>query len=30
MKSNSLEEEWLSDIEYKDNIFPAIDYRVHQ
>lgn len=30
IKSNSLDEEWLSDIEYKDNIFPAIDYRVHK
>ncbi len=30
IKSNSLDEAWLSDIEYKDNIFPNIDYRVHQ
>jgi len=30
IKSNSIDEEWLSDIEYKDNIFPDIDYRVHQ
>jgi 1,4-alpha-glucan branching enzyme len=30
IKSNSVEEKWLSDIEYKDNIFPEIDYRVHQ
>jgi 1,4-alpha-glucan branching enzyme len=30
IKSNSIEENWLSDIEYKDNIFPNIDYRVHQ
>jgi len=30
IKSNSIDERWLSDIEYKDNIFPDIDYRVHQ
>jgi 1,4-alpha-glucan branching enzyme len=30
VKSNSVDEEWLADIEYKDNIFPNIDYRVHQ
>jgi 1,4-alpha-glucan branching enzyme len=30
IKSDSLDEAWLSDIEYKDNIFPEIDYRVHQ
>jgi 1,4-alpha-glucan branching enzyme len=30
IKSNSIDEAWLSDIEYKDNIFPEIDYRVHQ
>jgi len=30
IKSNSLDESWLGDIEYKDNIFPQIDYRVHQ
>jgi 1,4-alpha-glucan branching enzyme len=30
IKSNSIDEEWLADIEYKDNIFPNIDYRVHQ
>lgn len=30
IQSNSVDEEWLSDIEYKDNIFPNIDYRVHQ
>lgn len=29
-KANSIDENWLSDIEYKDNIFPDIDYRVHQ
>ncbi|MBN1913291.1 MAG: DUF1957 domain-containing protein [Candidatus Omnitrophica bacterium] len=30
IKANSIDEKWLSDIEYKDNIFPEIDYRVHQ
>ncbi|MGD0336629.1 MAG: 1,4-alpha-glucan branching protein domain-containing protein [Candidatus Omnitrophota bacterium] len=30
IRSNSIDENWLSDIEYKDNIFPNIDYRVHQ
>jgi len=30
IKQDSLDENWLSDIEYKDNIFPEIDYRVHQ
>jgi 1,4-alpha-glucan branching enzyme len=30
IKSHSIDEEWLSDIEYKDNLFPEIDYRVHQ
>ena len=30
IKSNSIDEEWLADIEYKDNIFPNIDYRLHQ
>ena len=30
IKSDSVDEAWLSDIEYKDNIFPGIDYRVHQ
>jgi 1,4-alpha-glucan branching enzyme len=30
IKSNSIDEEWLADIEYKDNLFPDIDYRVHQ
>jgi 1,4-alpha-glucan branching enzyme len=29
IKSNSVDEGWLSDIEYKDNIFPDIDYKVH-
>ena len=30
IKSNSIDEGWLADIEYKDNIFPHIDYRVHK
>jgi 1,4-alpha-glucan branching enzyme len=30
IKANSIDEGWLADIEYKDNIFPQIDYRVHQ
>ncbi len=30
IKSNSIDTEWLSEIERKDNIFPQIDYRVHQ
>lgn len=30
IKSNSIDEEWLSDIEYKDNLFPNIDYKTHQ
>ncbi|MCX5702452.1 MAG: DUF1957 domain-containing protein [Candidatus Omnitrophica bacterium] len=30
IKSNSIDENWLSDIEQKDNIFPGIDYKVHQ
>jgi 1,4-alpha-glucan branching enzyme len=30
IKASALDEAWLSDIEYKDNIFPEIDYRVHQ
>ncbi|MDD5617765.1 MAG: DUF1957 domain-containing protein [Candidatus Omnitrophica bacterium] len=30
IKSNSIDENWLKDIEYKDNIFPDIDYKVHQ
>jgi 1,4-alpha-glucan branching enzyme len=30
IKSNALDESWLSEVEYQDNIFPAIDYRVHQ
>ena len=30
IKSNSIDEQWLKEIEEKDNIFPDIDYRVHQ
>ncbi len=30
IKSNSIDEGWLSDIENYDNIFPDIDYKVHQ
>lgn len=30
ISSGSIDENWLGDIEYKDNIFPEIDYRVHQ
>jgi len=30
VKSNRIDENWLKDVEYKDNIFPNIDYRVHQ
>ncbi|MCU0666601.1 MAG: DUF1957 domain-containing protein [Candidatus Omnitrophica bacterium] len=30
IKSSCIDEAYLADIEYKDNIFPAIDYRVHQ
>jgi len=30
IKSNSIDENWLADIEYKDRVFPNIDYRVHQ
>ena len=30
IKADSLDESWLRDIESKDNIFPEIDYRVHQ
>ena len=30
IKAGAIDEGWLCDIEYKDNIFPDIDYRVHQ
>ena len=30
VKSNNIDGNWLADIEYKDNLFPNIDYQVHQ
>jgi 1,4-alpha-glucan branching enzyme len=30
IKTNCIDSDFLSDIEYKDNIFPNIDYSVHQ
>ena len=30
IKANNIDEDWLRDIEYKDNIFSDIDYRLHQ
>ncbi|MEK7850156.1 MAG: 1,4-alpha-glucan branching protein domain-containing protein [Candidatus Omnitrophota bacterium] len=30
ISSDSIDEEFLKELEYKDNIFPEIDYRVHQ
>ena len=30
VKANIIDENWLRDLENKDNIFPDIDYRVHQ
>ena len=30
VKSNNIDGNWLADIEYKDNLFPDIDYQVHQ
>jgi 1,4-alpha-glucan branching enzyme len=30
IKAGAIDENWLRDIEYTDNIFPEIDYRVHQ
>jgi 1,4-alpha-glucan branching enzyme len=29
IRANSIDEAWLADIEYKDNLFPDIDYRVY-
>jgi len=29
LKKNEIDEQWLSDIEYKDNIFPNIDYHIY-
>jgi len=30
LKSNSLDQDWLTGVEYSDNIFPNIDYKAHQ
>lgn len=30
IKSNSVDESWLAEVERKDNVFPDIDYRMHQ
>ncbi len=30
IKSDSVDESWLAGIESQDNLFPDIDYRVHQ
>ena len=30
IKANSLDEGWLADLEYRDNIFPDIDYSVYR
>ncbi len=29
INSNSIDEKWLSDIEYRDNVFPEIDFRMY-
>jgi 1,4-alpha-glucan branching enzyme len=29
ISSNSIDEKWLADIEYRDNLFPEIDYRMY-
>ena len=29
IRANRIDEEWLRDIEYKDNLFPEIDYRAY-
>jgi len=29
INSNSIDEKWLSDIEYRDNLFPEMDFRVY-
>jgi len=29
IKSNSIDERWLSDIEWRDNLFPEIDFKVY-
>lgn len=30
IKENNIDESWLSDIQWKDNIFPDIDYRIYR
>jgi len=30
INANAIDEFYLSDLEYKDNIFPDLDYRVYQ
>lgn len=30
IKSNSIDERWLSDVEWRDNIFPEIDFRIYR
>ena len=30
IKENCIDETWLKDIQYKDNIFPEIDFRMYQ
>lgn len=30
VKAGAIDEGWLSGVEYKDNIFPGIDYKAHQ
>jgi 1,4-alpha-glucan branching enzyme len=30
LKSHSLDEQWLSSVEFRDNLFPEIDYRVYR
>ncbi len=29
IKENTIDEDWLKDTQYKDNIFPGIDYRIY-
>ncbi len=29
IRANNIDERWLADIEYRDNIFPDIDYRIY-
>ncbi len=30
IKENRIDENWLSEIEYRDNIFPEMDYNVYR